>query len=137
VRRREFHRLLLSAAGAGLLPGCGTSVDGTVTPVNGQARLTFAQFGQLRTVGGSVVVGVSGFSPIIVFRTGDSAAAALSATCTHAGCIMHARGANEIHCDCHNADFALDGTVLHGPPPVPLPTYAATVDADGVSVQIT
>jgi nitrite reductase/ring-hydroxylating ferredoxin subunit len=133
----RLHQLHLSAAGASLLPSCGNSLDGTVTPVDGQARLTFAQFAQLSTIGGSVVVGVSGYSPIIVFRTSDGEAAALSATCTHVGCILRARGASEIHCDCHNADFGLDGNVLHGPPPVPLPTYAATVDAEGISVQIT
>jgi cytochrome b6-f complex iron-sulfur subunit len=87
--------------------------------------------------GGSVVVGVNGFFPIVVIRTSDTDAAALSATCTHAGCILHAQGANDVHCDCHNADFALDGTVLRGPPPVPLPTYAASVDAEGITVQIT
>src|ERR1700690_3091108 len=99
MRRREFHQWLLGSAGTSVLGACGSSIDGTVTLQNGQARLTFSQFGALRTVGGSAVVNISGYSPIIVVRSSDTEAAALSATCTHAGCILAIRRAGEVHCD--------------------------------------
>ncbi len=38
---------------------------------------------------------------------------AVSGVCTHQGCrLVLAKAANELDCPCHNAAFALDGTVL-------------------------
>ena len=99
--------------------------------------LSFTQFPSLRNVDGSAVVDVTGSFPIVVIRASDTAAVALSATCTHQGCILQpASSRSEIHCDCHNGDFAFDGRVLDGPPVVPLPTYVATIGPDAITVQI-
>jgi cytochrome b6-f complex iron-sulfur subunit len=134
--RREFNTLILAGAAASVLPGCRQpSFDGTVTPTNGSAVLTFAQFPQLSSVGGSALVDVTGSFPIVVVRSSATAADALSATCTHEGCLMNFQS-NVIHCDCHNANFALDGEVLRGPTTVNLPTYTATVGNDAITVDI-
>jgi cytochrome b6-f complex iron-sulfur subunit len=133
--RREFHALLLAAA-AGALPGC-SPFDGAAPLANGQVVLPFSQFPALEGAGGAAVIDVTGSFPIVVVRQSAAQAVALSATCTHRYCIMrYAPDRQDIHCDCHNADFALDGSVLRGPPPVPLPTYPATIGADAITVQI-
>jgi nitrite reductase/ring-hydroxylating ferredoxin subunit len=134
--RREFHGLILAGSAAVLLPACGP-FDGSATMIDGQVVLSFAQFPQLATVGGGVVVDVKGSFPIVVVRTADAGASALSATCTHQGCIVSYQPSGpDVHCDCHNANFSLRGAVERGPTDIPLPTYAAAVGASGVTVQI-
>lgn len=47
---------------------------------------------------------------------------ALSATCTHLGCMTrYEKENNRIFCPCHGSQFAVDGTVTGGPAPRPLP----------------
>jgi nitrite reductase/ring-hydroxylating ferredoxin subunit len=134
--RREFHALLLRAAAAGALAGCGP-FDGSAPLANGQVMLPFSQFPALRGAGGAAVVDVTGSFPIVVVRQSASQAAALSATCTHRYCILrYASDRQDVYCDCHDADFALDGSVLGGPTSIPLPTYAASVTADGITVDV-
>jgi nitrite reductase/ring-hydroxylating ferredoxin subunit len=129
--RREFH-LLVAAAG---LAACGPSTAATLTPANDMVTLAFAQFPALAMAGGSVVVDVKDRFPIVVVRSGDVTAVAVSATCTHAGCLMSFDG-RAVHCPCHNANFSLAGAVLNGPTSVPVPIYAATVQADAIVVDL-
>lgn len=137
LNRREFNLIMLTGAVGSMVPGCGTSFDGSVALTNGAAVLSFAQFPDLQTIGGAVVVSVQQSFPIIVIRTTQTEAVALSATCTHQGCIMSFEASREqIHCPCHNADFDLSGAIRRGPARVPIPTYPATIGGDGVAVQI-
>ncbi len=51
----------------------------------------------------------------------DSPPKALSAICTHLGCqVEWKRDQEEFVCPCHKGTYAIDGTVLSGPPPAPL-----------------
>ncbi|MDB4969340.1 MAG: Rieske (2Fe-2S) domain protein [Myxococcales bacterium] len=137
--RRQFHGLVLAGAGFAVL-GCnqGAAPDGTVAAAMGRVTLPFAMFPKLGAVGGSVVVDVTGEFPIVVVRTSDTAATALSATCTHAACLVdYAAAANDLHCPCHDANFALDGSVKNGPTIIPLPVYPAQVGADAIVVNLT
>jgi cytochrome b6-f complex iron-sulfur subunit len=135
--RRELHVIALASVGRALL-GCnrGAPVDGTATPVMNEVTLTFESFPKLITAGGSAVVDVTGSFPIVVVRTSDTEAVALSATCTHAGCLVGFSGDNEVHCPCHNANFKLDGSVINGPTSIPLPVYAATVAPGGIIIDL-
>lgn len=52
---------------------------------------------------------------------------AFSAICTHAGCTVD-YSSSELICPCHNGYFsAVNGGVLGGPPPRPLPEYGIQV----------
>jgi Rieske Fe-S protein len=132
--RRSFN-LGLCAVSAGVW-GCGPSLT-TLTPMGTQLTLSFGQFPALRSAGGSAVVSVKDGFPVAVLRTGDTTAVALSATCTHAACILEVGGAkDQLHCPCHDANFDLSGKVLSGPTAIPLPVYGATVMADAVIVDL-
>jgi cytochrome b6-f complex iron-sulfur subunit len=57
---------------------------------------------------------------------------AFSAICTHEGCtVTYQPGESVIWCPCHDGRFDLNGRVLSGPPPRPLPKYAANRQPDG------
>ena len=57
---------------------------------------------------------------------------ALSAVCTHLGCITRfVSDENVIACPCHGSRFDLEGNVLHGPAPRPLPWLEVTADEAG------
>ena len=57
---------------------------------------------------------------------------ALSAVCTHLGCITRFRSDERvIACPCHGSRFDLQGNVVHGPAPQPLPWLDVTQDAAG------
>jgi cytochrome b6-f complex iron-sulfur subunit len=57
---------------------------------------------------------------------------ALSAVCTHLGCITQWKPELEqIACPCHGSKFRLDGTKIEGPAPAPLPHFAISLTVDG------
>lgn len=57
---------------------------------------------------------------------------ALSAVCTHLGCITRFKSDEKvIACPCHGSRFDLEGNVVHGPAPRPLPWLDVTEDAQG------
>ena len=56
-----------------------------------------------------------------VVNHGDNVEA-LSAACTHLGCILHFnQPAKRLDCPCHRASFSLDGDVIYKSTPQPLP----------------
>ena len=60
---------------------------------------------------------------------------ALSAVCTHLGCITrYLSDENVIACPCHGSRFDLEGNVVHGPAPRPLPWLEVQADAAGILV---
>ncbi len=66
-------------------------------------------------------------NPTIVVHAKEGMVA-LSAVCTHLGCLVRwekARG--ELFCPCHAGRFDLTGKVLGGPPPRPLPKVPVKV----------
>jgi glycine/D-amino acid oxidase-like deaminating enzyme/nitrite reductase/ring-hydroxylating ferredoxin subunit len=65
--------------------------------------------------------------PVAVARDDDGELHAVSATCTHLGCLVAWNGADRSwDCPCHGSRFGMDGEVLHAPAVEPL----APVDFD-------
>jgi len=61
---------------------------------------------------------------------GQGGVYALSAVCTHLGCITrHLSDEGVIACPCHGSRFDLEGNVIHGPAPRPLPWIEVREDA--------
>lgn len=57
-----------------------------------------------------------GLTQVAAYRDGDGNLHALSATCTHLGCIVAWNPAEESwDCPCHGSRFDYEGRVLHGP----------------------
>ncbi len=78
-------------------------------------------------------------NPVMVINSIDYGIIAVSAICTHLGCIVHRADEvgrkvqcskpmdNNTHCVCHGGVFSVTGAVLGGPPPRPLPKYEVFV----------
>jgi len=57
---------------------------------------------------------------------------AMSAVCTHLGCMtVWKQDAGVIACPCHGSDFRVDGTVIRGPAPRPLPWLKTWLASSG------
>jgi len=68
---------------------------------------------------------------VYIVRT-DQGFYAVSAVCTHLGCITQWKPEFEqIWCPCHGSKFRLDGTKIEGPAPRPLPHFSISLTADG------
>ena len=65
--------------------------------------------------------------PVIVGQTVRGELFALSAVCTHLGCLVDWNEATQQRdCPCHAAIFDTTGAVLAGPAPKPLPSYSVS-----------
>lgn len=68
----------------------------------------------------------------VVIRKQSGEFVALSAICTHLGCVVQwEKEKQNFLCPCHGGRFTPDGTVISGPPPKPLERLPLVV-ADGV-----
>lgn len=56
---------------------------------------------------------------------------AVSAICTHLGCIVHAEGTAGYFCPCHGSRFDPQGRVMAGPAPRPLRYLKLQLSSDG------
>ncbi len=83
-------------------------------------------------VGQSRVVLVRG-EPVLVIREANKVAA-VSAVCTHMSCVVKYQGAGVISCPCHAAAFDLNGNVMGGPAPRPLPSYPVQIEGRKIVV---
>jgi glycine/D-amino acid oxidase-like deaminating enzyme/nitrite reductase/ring-hydroxylating ferredoxin subunit len=79
---------------------------------------------------GEATVSVRGVRPVAAYRDADDTLHAVSARCTHLGCLVQFNNAEHTwDCPCHASRFELDGAVLHGPAVDPL--EPVQVDQDG------
>jgi cytochrome b6-f complex iron-sulfur subunit len=75
---------------------------------------------------------------VLVFEDPSGNLRALDAKCTHEGCTVRYMPKDAlIWCACHNGRFDLNGRVISGPPPRPLPRHTVVREPDGtVSVKV-
>jgi Rieske Fe-S protein len=135
------RRRVLLVLGAGVLAtgaGLGAILEacGSVTPVTVTLQLNpgtmpprvpvEVPFSMTNTSGTSIQ------SSLWVLKNADGSLTAYDPRCPHAMCAYKwVPAENMFKCNCHGGEFALDGTVLAGPPPRPL-NKLPIKDAGGV-----
>lgn len=83
--------------------------------------------------GDAKIVKVAG-APVVVIRVAGTVHA-VSAKCTHLGCIVKwEKEQGILACPCHEALFNPNGTIIGGPAPRPLPTYPARIEGGQIVV---
>jgi Rieske Fe-S protein len=66
---------------------------------------------------------------VYVKRIAEDEIIAISAGCTHLGCIVTwDEGQHIFKCPCHDGRYDAEGNVLSGPPPAPLKRHPAKVE---------
>jgi cytochrome b6-f complex iron-sulfur subunit len=82
------------------------------------------------------VLGGNG-QPILLLRLKNGQFRALSAVCTHLGCIVHWNaGQQAIQCPCHAGVFTPEGNVVSGPPSRPLAAYPTQLVNGRLRIQV-
>ena len=71
----------------------------------------------------------------VLIRKNEQQAIAMSAVCTHLGCIVKfSENDMLLKCPCHGAIFDLNGKVLAGPAPLPLELYDTVIDDNEIVI---
>lgn len=74
-------------------------------------------------------------SSAVLLRKRDGSLVALSAVCTHLGCIVQwQKEKQNFLCPCHAGHYSAEGMVTGGPPPKPLSRIPFSVDGGNVIV---
>jgi Rieske Fe-S protein len=103
-----------------------------VTDLGGDEVIA-AKLGELKPNSGKIFR--FGSKPGLLILNADGTFRALSATCTHLGCIVQYRAdLREIWCACHNGTYDLNGRNVSGPPPRPLTVFDVHQRGDEIVV---
>lgn len=138
TRRGFLKYLMVIFSAVATVAGVLVPVVGYLWPPRvkvGQAggRVAVADEGEIPPGKGQVVSVAN--KPVIVLHTEDGFKA-LSAVCTHLGCIVYWDESKQvIACPCHAAFFNANGSVISGPPPAPLPSLRVEVQGGKVYVE--
>lgn len=136
--RRSFLDLLLGLSALSWLGTVLYPVVRYLTPLprsgpRGPKRLSPTELARLAE--DDYVVVRAGGERVLVLTDPHGDVRAFSAACTHEACIVRYVPQDAwIWCACHNGRFDLEGHVIAGPPPRPLPRYEAHRDGEDVVV---
>ncbi|MBI3790514.1 MAG: Rieske (2Fe-2S) protein [Gemmatimonadetes bacterium] len=144
VSRRAFLTASAMAAIAATLAGCMNASDATAPGVRIPAGVSttatttvidlLTQTALAATTGAYLIIENASRS-LIVINIGSNTFRALSAVCTHQGCLIGGMASNVIFCNCHGSRFNATGGVVQGPANASLPSFTATYD--GVAKTVT
>ena len=139
TRRREFLANLLMAVT--VLPGLGLFARHVLrylvpSAEQEESEVLVSKMEYLPVGSSKVLKDVLG-NDLIVIRPSEDEVRAFSLICTHLGCHVHWRNEEQdFFCPCHLGVFDVDGKVVSGPPPQPLPHYEVRIDQDNVFVRV-
>jgi cytochrome b6-f complex iron-sulfur subunit len=133
--RRTFLGICLAGATIAAAGAAGYPVFRYLAPrsdLQGANKLEFAESDL--PAGEAKFFEYAGSSAVLV-KTSAGALVALSAVCTHLGCIVQwEKDKQDFLCPCHAGRYSPEGTVLDGPPPRPLAKIPLSVANGKITV---
>ena len=135
AQRRTFLGIILAAIGAIVAGAFSWPLFRFLSP-----RKKGGEAEQVRVARQDVAVGRAHFfsyqgRPAVLLQPAAGEFVAMSAVCTHLGCIVKwVDEKQEFLCPCHAGRFSTSGQVLGGPPPEPLDTYSVTLDGNDILI---
>jgi len=134
-QRRTFLVVLLSAVGAVLAALAAWPIWQYLSP-----RKKAGEQEKVTVPRSDVAVGQAHFfkyhgQPAVILQLQPGQFTALSAVCTHLGCIVKwVADKQEFLCPCHGGRYSAEGKVLAGPPPKPLESLPVNLQGDQVFI---
>ena len=139
MERREFLKTAGNVTAGfclGCIAGCG-NLNGTKSvEIKEPLDISLADYPQLSKVGGSALIKIPGYPPILLFVPQEDQMMALSAKCTHWGnLVQYQHEERKIYCGAHHSEFDLIGNVLKGPAAKPLTRYSVERSPDTIRIK--
>lgn len=133
--RRKFLGVCLAGATVGATAAIAYPVYRYLSPSSGQVGAQKIEFGLSDLPEGEAKFFEYAGSSAVIVKTSSNQVVALSAVCTHLGCIVQwEKDKQDFLCPCHGGRYSPDGTVLAGPPPRPLPKIPFTIANGKITV---
>lgn len=135
MKRRSFLKLLTSLLGLSALGAFMYPLFRFLLPVETGAKTRTIEVAQSELPVGAFKDVMIGVTPAIIINTRDKGFLAFSRVCTHMGClVIYHPERQEFICPCHAGTFDLDGNVISGPPPRPLPRFSVRVAGNNLVI---
>jgi cytochrome b6-f complex iron-sulfur subunit len=135
MKRRSFLTILTTALGLTALGSLAYPLFRFLLPIESslKAKSVILPLSQLPVDTTKDIM--IGLTPAIVLNIRGKGYLAFSRVCTHLGCLVkYHRERQEFICPCHAGTFDLDGNVLSGPPPKPLPKFAVKIEGSNLVI---
>jgi cytochrome b6-f complex iron-sulfur subunit len=133
--RRKFLGICLGGVAATAVVAVGYPVYRYLAPLhreNSAGKVVIPE--QEVPAGGAKFFEYAGSTAVLVRKQGGDLVA-LSAVCTHLGCIVQwQKEKQDFLCPCHAGHYSLEGAVISGPPPKPLAKLPFTVANGAITV---
>lgn len=135
MKRRSFLKAVLAGLGAVSVATFAYPLIRFLAPPGSVAvgkKVVLAK--QEIPLGSSKVV-IYNDKPTIVINNPGKGFIAFSKVCTHLGCLVeYEKENNRLICPCHGGAYDLEGNVLSGPPPKPLPKIPLKVEGEQIII---
>ena len=139
TRRVALQTIGAGAVGCLMAGACGGDEagvpEGKATMCGTDLCLSLAENPDLAVVGGALYFPQVAAARLFVLRVSDTELRAVSAVCTHAGCVVAWDG-DAFDCPCHGSRFTAAGAVMRGPAGTPLRTYPTTLNGDQLTIAL-
>lgn len=135
MERRRFLRLLLAVFGSTALASFLYPMIRFLAPPAGEAKTEVLTLKKSDIpIGGSRDIIFNNRPAVVINHTGKGLLA-FTKVCTHLGCLVeYDEIQNKLICPCHAGTFDLEGNVLSGPPPKPLPKLPLRVQGEDIII---
>lgn len=134
-QRRKFLMIMLGGLGSVLAGASAWPLFRFLSPPDDSGASSQVSFARDQVkLGGAHLFEYRG-RPAVVLQPKAGQYLALSAVCTHLGCVVQWQETQaEFLCPCHGGRFSADGKVLSGPPPKPLESLPLALAGDQIMV---
>ena len=135
MQRRSFLKLLISILGLTALGAFIYPLFRFLLPVEAASRVRTVDIPKSDVPVGTAKDLMIGVTPAIVVNTSSKGFLAFSKVCTHLGCLVKYDSERQVFiCPCHAGIFDLEGNVISGPPPKPLPRFSVRVEGNNLVI---
>jgi len=135
MKRRKFLKSMLTFFSAAALVSFSYPLLRFFAPPRSDTRVQKMSIPKKDVPVGEAKEIVFNNTPAIVINRPGKGFIALSKVCTHLGCLVeYEKGKKRLFCPCHAGIYDLEGNVVSGPPPKPLPKFPISVEGEKIII---